>query len=122
MHPLRRLAGVLMLASATTHLSEPFIFPFSLPLVVATLYGFSFLAIGIFLLRSGTRVLWWGAILPLSAAILGTSNALLKGSMHPMTRWHLLVDLLVGPICIYLLRHTQLARVSRRADSLQKSG
>jgi len=104
MHPLRKLAGVLLLASTTTHLSEPFIFPFSLPLVIATLYGFSFLAIGIFLFREGARVLLWGAILPLSAAFLGTVNAVLQGHMHPLTRWHLFVDLVVGPICIYLLR------------------
>jgi hypothetical protein len=109
MHPLRKLAGVLMLASTTTHLSESFIFPFSLPLVIATLYGFSFLAIGIFLFREGTRVLWWGAILPLSAAFLGTGNAILQGYMHPITRWHLFVDLVVGPICIYLLRQHRAA-------------
>ena len=104
MHPLRKIAGVLMLASSATHLSEPFIFPFSLPLVVATLYGASFLTIGIFLFRKGDRVLWWGAVLPLSAAFLGTSYAIVRGYMHPMTRWHLFVDLVVGPICIHLLR------------------
>ena len=109
MHPLRKLAGVLMLCSATTHLSEPFIFPFSLPLVIATLYGLSFLAIGIFLLRGGTRVLVFGAILPLSAAFLGTANAILQGHMHPLTRWHLFVDLVVGPICIYLHRQRSAA-------------
>jgi hypothetical protein len=109
MHPLRRLAGVLMLASATTHLSEPFIFPFSLPLMVATLYGLSFLTIGFFLFREGTRVLLWGAVLPLSAAVLGTGYALSRGYMHPMTRWHLFVDLVVGPVCIYLLRQQRAA-------------
>jgi hypothetical protein len=81
MHPLRKVAGVLMLASTATHLSEPFIFPFSLPLVVATLYEFCFLAIGVFLFKEGTRVLWWGAVLPLSAAFLGTGNAILEGYM-----------------------------------------
>jgi hypothetical protein len=104
MPPLRRLAGTLMLASTVTHLSEPFIFPFSWPLVVATLYGVSFLVIGIFLFRTGDRVLWWGAVLPLSAAFLGTANSLLQGSVHPITRWHLFVDLVVGPACIYLMR------------------
>lgn len=103
----RRLAGALMLASSMTHLSELFVFPFSLPLAVAALYGLSFLVIGIFLLRPGTRVLWWGAILPLSAAVLGTGNSILQGAMHPITRWHLFVDLVVGPICIYLLRQQQ---------------
>ena len=114
MLPLRRIAGTLMLASTVTHLSEPFIFPLSLPLVVATLYGLGFCVIGIFLFREGTTVLWWGAILPLSAAFLGTGNAVLQGTMHPITRWHLFVDLVVGPICIYLLRkqRTGSARVA----------
>ena len=93
-----------MLASTTTHLSEPFLFPLSFPLVIAVLFGFSFLAIGVLLLRESTRVLFWGAVLPLSAAFLGTANSLIQGYMHPLTRWHLFVDLTVGPVCIYLLR------------------
>ena len=107
MHPLRKLAGALMLASTVTHLSEPFFFPWSLPLVVAQAYGVSFLFIGVFLLRGSNRALFWGAVLPLSAAFLGTANSLLHGYMHPITRWHLLVDLIVGPACIYLLRQNR---------------
>jgi hypothetical protein len=101
---LRRLAGTLMLASATTHMSEPFIFPVSLVLAGATLFGVAFLAIGIGLFGRGRRVLWWGAVLPLTAAFLGTVLSLRAGAMHPLTRWHLFVDLVVGPICLYLLR------------------
>ncbi len=82
-----------MLASSVTHLSEPFIFPFSLPLVVATLYGISFLTIGIFLFRKGDRVLMWS-------------------SMHPITGWHLFVDLVVGPVCIHLIRRGQVSSLS----------
>ena len=110
MHPLRKLAATLMLASSVSHLSEPFIFPFSLPLVVATLYGLSFLTIGVLLLRAGDRVLLWGAILPLSAAFLGTANSILQGAMHPITRWHLFVDLVVGPVCIHLMRRNASGR------------
>jgi hypothetical protein len=93
-----------MLASSATHLSELFFFPFTRPLVVATFFGICFFVIGVALLREGTRVLWWGAVLPLSAAFLGSSYAIYRGYMHPLTRWHLFVDLVVGPICIYLLR------------------
>jgi len=67
MAKLRKAAGVLMLTSTSTHLSEPFIFPLSLPLVIAVLYGVGFLAIGVLLLRGSTRGLFWGAVLPLSA-------------------------------------------------------
>jgi hypothetical protein len=93
-----------MLASATTHMSEPFFLPFSIVLVGATLFGVAFLGIGIGLFRPGRRVLWWGAVLPLTAAFLGTVLSLRAGAMHPLTRWHLFVDLVVGPICIHLLR------------------
>jgi hypothetical protein len=85
-------------------MSEPFVFPFSLPLVGAVLFGISFGVIGVLLLRGSTRVLFWGALLPLTAAFLGTVLAIRQGYMHPITRWHLFVDLVVGPICIYLLR------------------
>jgi hypothetical protein len=103
-HPLRKLAGALMIASTVTHLSEPFFFTFGFPLLVAQSYGVSFLFIGVFLLRGSERVLWWGAVLPLSAAFLGTANSIIHGYMRPITRWHLLVDLIVGPACIYLMR------------------
>jgi hypothetical protein len=93
-----------MLASATTHLSEPFIFPLSPVLLGAVLFGISFGVIGVLLLRGSTRVLFWGALLPLTAAFLGSALAMRQGYMHPITRWHLFVDLVVGPVCIYLLR------------------
>jgi hypothetical protein len=100
-----------MLASAATHLSELFVFPFSPPLVVVTLFGFAFLTLGILLLRDGTRVLGWGAILPLVGAFLGTSHSIRIGSMHPLTVWHVLVDLVVSTSCIYLIRRRQTAGV-----------
>lgn len=99
-----------MLASGVTHLSEPFFFSFSFPLAVALVFGVSFLLIGTLLFRPGERVLWWGSVLPLSAAILGTANSVVSGYMHPITRWHLSVDLVVGPICIYLMRRSRASR------------
>jgi hypothetical protein len=112
---LRRLAGVLMLASTTTHLSEPFLFPWNPVLVVALLFGVSFGAIGILLLRGSRRVLFWGALLPLTAAFLGTVHSIANGYMHPLTRWHLCVDLVVGPICLYLLRRQSASSVQAKA-------
>ena len=67
MSRLRKFAGVLVLAYRA-HSTEPFVFPLSLPLVIAVLYGVSSLVIGVLLLRGSTQVLFWGAVLPLSAA------------------------------------------------------
>jgi hypothetical protein len=36
-------------------------------------------------------------------------HPLRRGYMHPITRWHLCVDLVVGPICIYLFRQNGIA-------------
>jgi hypothetical protein len=114
---LRRLAGLLMLASTTTHLSEPFFFPLSPVLVIALLFGVSFGVIGVLLLRGSQRVLFWGALLPLTAAFLGTVNSIANGYMHPLTRWHLFVDLIVGPLCIYLLRARRLRAGQASAEA-----
>jgi hypothetical protein len=72
-----------------------------MPFVVG--FGLAFFGIGLSLLRPGRRVLWWGAVLPATAAFLGIANSLRQGSMHPYTVWHLAVDLTVFPICIFLL-------------------
>jgi len=98
-----------MLASTVTHLSEPFLFAWSFPMLVAQLFGVSFLCIGVALLRGSERALLWGAVLPLSAAFLGTASSILQGTMHPLTRWHVFVDLVVGASCIYLMRRSRAA-------------
>jgi hypothetical protein len=101
---LRRLAGFLLLASGVTHLSELWVFGVGSPhMPVVVGFGVAFFAIGLFLLRPGRRVLWWGAVLPAVAACLGVANSVRQGCMHPYTMWHLAVDLTVFPICIGLL-------------------
>jgi hypothetical protein len=99
----RRLAGLLMVLSAFTHLSELFVFDWSRVMAFVVGFGLAFFAIGLFLLRPGRTVLWWGAIVPSVAVVLGTANSLQKGSFHPHTIWHLAIDLVVIPICVSLL-------------------
>ena len=102
---LRRFAGILMLLSGVTHLSELFVFGFAGPVMAVVVgFGLAFFAIGWHLLRPGRTVLWWGATLPALAAFLGIANSIRLGSLHPYTIWHLAVDLTVFPICILLLR------------------
>ncbi len=108
----RKLAGVLMLLSGVTHLSELLVFDWGPVLAVVVAFGLAFFAIGWFLLRPGERVLWWGALLPAFAAFLGVANSIRNGFLHPYTAWHLAVDLTVFPICLHLLLQ---ARALRRA-------
>lgn len=92
-----------MLASGITHTSEPFVFGWH-PLMPGVLaFGAAFFVIGIFLLRKGRTVLWWGALLPGVAVVLGIGLAVRQGSIHPLTVWHVAVDLTVVPICAYHL-------------------
>ena len=100
---LRRAAGALMLTSAATHLSEPFFFGFRAPVLVAAAFGVAFFLIGLGLLRDGRTALWWGAILPALALVLGTANSIHQGHLHPLTMWHMAVDLVVSPSCFLLL-------------------
>ncbi len=99
----RKLAGVLMLISAVTHTSELFVFGWSPVIAIVLGFAVAFGCIGVFLLREGDRVLWWGAILPSIAIVLGIGNSIRNGAIHPYTIWHLIVDFTVVPICVYHL-------------------
>jgi len=43
-------------------------------------------------------------------SVCGTPSSLVHDLMHPFTLWHMLVDFIVGPLCIYLLRKQRAAR------------
>jgi len=99
----RRLAGLLMLASGITHTSEPFVFGWSPVMPGVLAFGAAFFVIGLFLLREGRTVLWWGALLPGVAVALALGLVARQGSIRPLTVWHVAVDLTVVPICAYHL-------------------
>jgi len=99
----RRVAGYLMLASAVTHTSELLVFGFGPVIAVVLSFAVGFLFIGIGLLRGGDKVLWWGAVLPSIAIVLGIGNSIRNEYLHPYTIWHLAVDFTVAPICVYHL-------------------
>jgi hypothetical protein len=103
MQKSRKLAGILMVASGVTHTSELFVFGWGLIMAIVLGFGAAFFVIGIFLLRDGEKVLWWGTILPSIAIVLGIANSVRSGYFHPYTIWHLAVDFTVVPICAYHL-------------------
>ena len=92
-----------MVASAVTHTSELFVFEWGPVMAVVIGFGVSFLFIGLGLLRGSDRALWWGAILPSIAIVLGIGNSIRNEYLHPYTMWHLAVDFTVVPICAYHL-------------------
>jgi hypothetical protein len=92
-----------MLISAVTHTSELFVFGWGPIIAVVLGFAAAFGVIGFHLLRDGNRALWWGALLPSLAIVLGIGNSIRNGSIHPYTIWHLMVDFTVVPICVYHL-------------------
>ena len=113
----RKLAGVLMLISSVTHTSELWVFGWGPVMAVVLGFAACFLAIGVFLLRPGDRVLWWGALLPSLAIVLGIGNSIIQGYIHPYTIWHLLVDFTVAPICIFHLVRSRAAAADPKPAS-----
>lgn len=92
-----------MLASAVTHTSELFVFDWGPVMAIVVAFAVGFLFIGLGLLRGSNRALWWGAILPSIAIVLGIGNSIRSEYLHPYTMWHLAVDFTVVPICVYHL-------------------
>ena len=59
--------------------------------------------IGLFLLRQNQIAFWLGAILPSIGGILGVYRFIFLHP-NPFTVFHVVIDLVVVPICIYKLR------------------
>ncbi|MCY1423046.1 hypothetical protein D9M71_387510 [compost metagenome] len=98
----RRLAGVLMLLSGGTHLSQLWVYGFVPNVVGAASFGAIYLVIGYLLLRGGNLGLWLGAYLPTVGGICGAARYLLVHE-NPFSLFHIGIDLIVVPICLYLL-------------------
>lgn len=98
----RLCAAALMLLSGVTHVSQLVVYPAKPNVIGAALFGVIYFAIGILLWRNNRLGLWLGAILPTIGGVLG---AIRFASLHrnPFSIFHIIIDLIVVPICIWLL-------------------
>lgn len=116
---IRNLSAILMLLSGITHLSQLAVYGFALNVIGAATFGLIYLVVGIYLLKPGTLGLWLGSYLPLAGGILGACRYLLVHN-NPFTLFHIGIDLIVVPSCLYLLvfeyRRLQLQAVKQKTE------
>ncbi len=103
MRQLLKLAGILMLVSSVTHVVQLQVYPLEHHVIGAAGFGVIYFFIGLFLLRRKRLALWFGAILPSIGGVLGVYRFLFLHP-NPFTVFHVLIDLIVVPVCIYHLR------------------
>lgn len=103
MRQLLKLAGILMLVSSVTHVVQLQVYPLEHHVVGAAGFGVIYFFIGLFLLRKKRLAFWFGAILPSIGGVLGVYRFLFLHP-NPFTVFHVLIDLVVVPVCIYCLR------------------
>ncbi|MBW1685275.1 MAG: hypothetical protein JRS35_09450 [Deltaproteobacteria bacterium] len=98
----RRLAAFLMLLSGLTHVSQLAVYGTRDHVIGAAIFGFIYFAIGALLLGRFHLALWLGAILPAIGAVGGIHRF---ASIHanPFSIFHVAIDLIVVPICVYWL-------------------
>ncbi|NER93815.1 MAG: hypothetical protein F6J86_08230 [Symploca sp. SIO1B1] len=100
MQRLRQIAGILMIISSVTHVVQLQIYPREHHVIGAAGFGIIYLIIGIFLLRRNRLALWFGAILPSIGGILGIYRFFFLHP-NPFSIFHVGIDLVIVPICIY---------------------
>ncbi|MFZ4825611.1 hypothetical protein ACL6MW_28385 [Pseudomonas putida] len=99
---IRKLSAALMLLSGVTHFSQLVVYGFALNVIGAATFGAIYLIVGIYLLKPGTLGLWLGSYLPLAGGIMGACRYLLVHN-NPFSLFHIGIDLIVVPSCLYLL-------------------
>ena len=102
MKRVHTLAGMLMIISSVTHVLQLGVYPLEHHVIGAAVFGIIYFFIGFFLLRSNYLSLWMGAILPSLGGVLGIYRFFWLHP-NPFTIFHVAIDLIVVPICVYSL-------------------
>lgn len=97
-----KLAGMLMIISSVTHVIQLQIYPLQHHVIGAAVFGVIYFFIGLSLLRHKRLALWLGAIIPTIGGVLGVYRFFFLHP-NPFTVFHVAIDLIVVPICIYNL-------------------
>ena len=103
MKQLIRLAGILLIISSVTHVVQLQVYPLQHPVIGAAAFGIIYFFIGWFLLRRHRLAFWMGAIMPSIGGVLGVYRFFFLHP-NPFTVFHVAIDLVVVPICIYSLQ------------------
>jgi hypothetical protein len=101
-HFLRKFSAVLILISGVTHLAQLLVYKIAPNVLGASAFGAIYIAVGLYLLRPGLLGILLGSYLPLVGGILGGTRYLFVHN-NPFSLFHIGIDLIVVPICLYLL-------------------
>ncbi|MEJ5362523.1 MAG: hypothetical protein WHV26_10725 [Spirochaetota bacterium] len=93
-------AGILLILSGCTHLTQLVVYQHHGHVIVASLFGLAYLAIGILLVIEKQWVLWIAALLPLSGGVLGIIRFIYMHT-NPFSFFHVLLDIVIVPFCMY---------------------
>ena len=85
--------------SGVTHVIQLQVYGAHFHVIGAVLFGVAYFMIGLRLLKPGRAALWWGAILPSIGGGLGIIRFLAFHG-NPFTVFHVIVDIIVVPICV----------------------
>lgn len=102
MKRMTNIAGMLMIISSVTHVLQLKVYPLEHHVIGAAAFGIIYFFIGLFLLRRNHSAFWLGAILPSIGGVLGVYRFFWLHP-NPFTIFHVAIDLVVVPICIYSL-------------------
>jgi hypothetical protein len=101
---LYAIPGILLILSGITHVTQLFIYPPEGHVVGAALFGGAYFFIGMgILVKRNLTMYWLGAVLPTIGGILGVYRFLILHP-NPFSVFHVGIDLIVIPICIYFIR------------------
>lgn len=101
----RRAAVGLLVLTGVTHMSQLLIYRWDDDVLAAAAFGAIYLSVGLALLFKPGRVTLWLAIaLPIVGGALGIARSLNYPNAFSIP--HVIIDLIVAPICIALLYTT----------------
>jgi hypothetical protein len=102
------IAGILLITSGITHVSQIFVYGIEGHIIGAVTFGVIYFVLGILLIlyKENKIILLLGAILPTIGGILGIGRLFLfyvlaSGEINFFIIFHVIVDIIVVPICIY---------------------
>jgi hypothetical protein len=100
---MSKFAGILLMISGVTHVTQLFIYPPTSNVMGASLFGVLYFFIGMKIFKKETiRFYWAGAVYPTIGGMLGVYRYnYLHG--NPFSIFHVGVDIIVVPICIYYI-------------------
>lgn len=99
---LRRAAASLMLLSGVTHVAQLAVYDAHHSVIGAAVFGGIYFGIGVLLLSRYGIALVLGAVLPTIGGVLGIYR-FLHLHPNPFSVFHVAIDLVVVPVCVYLL-------------------